>query len=376
MAINTRARQMVAEGRDVISFAAGEPDFATPSHIVAAATKASLDPANHHYTPAAGLGELREAVAAYTYDHSRVSVDASNVMITNGAKQAVFNSFAALLDPGDEVLLPTPYWVTYPAAIALAGGMAIPVPTATGQGFKVSVADLEEARTPATRALVMVSPSNPTGAVYTHSEIRAIGEWAADAGIWVVSDEIYQRLVYPGGTAASIAAAAPGLDTWILINGVAKSYAMTGWRVGWMVAPEDVIDAAVRFQSHATSNVNNIAQKAALAAIQGPQEVVDEMQQAFDRRRRLMFEMVSSIDRVDCIEPEGAFYVFPEVSAFLSDAHPTTAALAESILEETGAALVPGDSFGAPGYLRLSYALSEAEIEAGVSRIAGMFGRI
>ena len=372
MAVNTRARQMIADGRDVISFAAGEPDFPTPEHIVAEAARAAHDPSNHRYTAAAGLPELREAAAAYTRQHSGVPVDAAEVLITNGAKQAVFNSFAALLDPGDEVLIPAPYWVTYPAAVQLAGGVPVPIATTTETGFKVTVPDLEAARTDSTRALVMVSPSNPTGAVYSAEELAAIGAWANDNGVWVVADEIYQRLVYPAGTAPSIAAVSSGLETWVLVNGVAKSYAMTGWRVGWMVGPTELINAAARLQSHSTSNVNNVAQRAALAALNGPQEVVEQMRKAFDERRRLMHRLVSSIDGVTCPEPRGAFYVFPDVSQLLGGRYVTSADLAEGILEETGAALVPGESFGTPGFLRLSYALGTDDIEVGVSRIAEM----
>ncbi len=365
---------MVAEGHEVISFAAGEPDFPTPEHIIAAATDAAHNPANHHYTAAAGLPDLREAVAAYTLEHSLVEVETSQVAITNGAKQAVFNAFAAILDPGDEVLLPTPYWVTYPASIQLAGGIPISTPPSPSAPFKVDVEDLEAAKTDRTRALVLVSPSNPTGSSYEHDELKAVGEWAEENEVWVVADEIYQRLVYPAGTAPSIAAVCPELETWILVNGVAKAYAMTGWRVGWLAGPRDIIDAAIRLQSHATSNVNNIAQRAALAAIQGPQESVDLMRQAFDRRRKLMHGMVSSIDGVTCAEPEGAFYVFPDVSRLLGGRFTTSAELAEGILEDAQVAVVPGESFGTPGFVRLSYAASDADIEEGVSRIAGMFG--
>ncbi len=376
MAVNTRAKQLAADGRDVISFAAGEPDFPTPEHIVAAAARAAHDPANHHYTAAAGLPPLREAVAEYTARYSGVRVSADEVIITNGAKQAVFETFAALLDPGDEVLLPVPYWVTYPAAVELAGGIVVPVESGIEAGFKLTVDDLEKARTEKSRALVLVSPSNPSGAVYDESEIRSIGDWANTNGIWVVADEIYQRLVYHADIAPSVAALAPGFENWVLINGVAKSYAMTGWRVGWMVGPKDIVDAATRFQSHATSNVNNIAQQAALAAVTGPQDVVEQMRLAFDKRRQLMHEMVSSIERVECLQPDGAFYVFPDVTGVLGGQYPTSASLVEGILEETGAALVAGESFGAPGFVRLSYALGEKEIATGVSRIAEMFGRL
>lgn len=356
----------------MIAFAAGEPDFATPEHITAAAARASHDPANHRYTANPGLIELREAVAAYTLTHSDVQVDSSEVMVTNGAKQAVYETFAALIDPGDEVLLPNPHWVTYPAGVRLADGVPVPVESGIEQGFKVTVDDLERKRTDKTKMLVFVSPSNPTGAVYSEAEARAIGEWARDTGIWVMADEIYQRLIYNDASAPSIAAVTPRFENWVLINGVAKAYAMTGWRVGWMIGPKDVIDAAARLQSHATSNVANIAQKAALAALEGPQETVEEMRLAFDRRRQLMYKMIDEIDGITCLEPNGAFYVFPDVSGLLGDRWQTSAELASHILEEAAVAVVPGESFGTPGFLRLSYATSEAEIEAGIERIAAV----
>lgn len=374
MAVANRSRELTAQGRDIISFGAGEPDFPTPEHIVAAATRAAHDPANHHYTANSGLAPLREAVAAYTTNYSGVEAAPSQVLITNGAKQAIFQSFAALLDPGDEVLLPTPYWVTYPAGVELAGGVPVGVPATRATGFKVSPADLEAARTERTTILVFVSPSNPTGAVYTTEEARAIGEWAAGHDIWVIADEIYQRLVYGHPVAPSIVGATPSLDNWILVNGVAKSYAMTGWRVGWMVGPEDIIDAAARHQSHATSNVNNIAQQAALAAISGPQETVEEMRLAFDQRRKLMYGMLSEIPGVETLEAEGAFYLFPDVTALLGGRFPTSTALAAAVLEEAGVALVPGESFGTPGHLRLSYAASMEDIEKGMGRIDSMIG--
>lgn len=370
MAISARARELAAEGREVIAFGAGEPDFSTPEHITAAAARAAHDPANHHYTANAGLAELRKAVAAYTAEYSGVQVDASEVMITNGAKQAVYQTFAALVDPGDEVLLPSPHWVTYPAGVRLSGGVPVPVETGIEQGFKVSVSDLEANRTERTKLLVFVSPSNPTGAVYTKDEALEIGEWARDNDIWVLADEIYQRLVYTGGDAPSIAGVTPRLENWILVNGVAKAYAMTGWRVGWMVGPGDVIDAAERLQSHATSNVGNVAQHAALAALTGPQDTVEEMRLAFDRRRRLMYTMVGAIDGITCIEPEGAFYVFPDVSRLLGDRWATSSALATDILERGGVAVVPGESFGTPGFIRMSYATNDADIEKGIERIA------
>lgn len=376
MAISTRARELRAEGRDVISFGAGEPDFPTPEYIVVAAAKAAHDPANHHYTANPGLAPLREAVASYTQTFAGVEADASEVIITNGAKQAVFQAFAALIDPGDEVLLPTPYWVTYPAGIDLAGGVPVPVATTAANGFKVTIDDLEAARTDRTQALVFVSPSNPTGSVYTATEARAIGEWAHANDVWVIADEIYQRLVYSVDVAPSLVGETPGLENWVIINGVAKSYAMTGWRVGWMVGPTDIVAAAARHQSHATSNVANIAQQAALAAITGPQETVEQMRQAFDVRRKLMYSLVAAIPGVDCVEPDGAFYVFPDVSTVLGDRFETSEQLAEGILEEAGVAVIPGESFGAPGFVRLSYAVGEDDIRRGIGRIADLIGSL
>lgn len=374
MAISARARELASLGRDVIAFAAGEPDFATPEHVTAAAARACHDPANHHYTANAGLIELREAIADYTKRYSGIPVDASEVVVTNGAKQAVFQTFAALIDPGDEVLLPSPHWVTYPSGVELAGGVPVPIETTTEAGFKVTVADLERHRTDRTKMLVFVSPSNPTGAVYTEEEAAAIAKWANEHDIWVMADEIYQRLVYKTDLAPSIAPTEPRFEKWVLINGVAKAYAMTGWRVGWMIGPEDIMAAAARHQSHATSNVANVAQHAALAALTGPQDSVEEMRSAFDRRRQLMYSLISEIDGVDCVEPEGAFYVFPDVSQLLGERWNSSADLALSIIEEQGVALVPGESFGAPGFLRLSYATSDADIEAGIGRIAALLG--
>jgi len=377
LAINTRARQLIAEGRDVISFGAGEPDFSTPGHIVEAAIAAARDPAHHHYTPNAGLRPLREAIADYAVRYSGVAVSPEQVLVTNGAKQGIFQTFAALLDPGDQALLPAPHWVTYPAAIELAGGVPVSVPSGMGSEFKITVDDLERQYTERTKLVVFVSPSNPTGSVYDVDEARRIGEWARDRHVWVVTDEIYQRLVYGNDEVApSIAGVTAGLEDCVLINGVAKSFAMTGWRVGWMIGPEDVIDAAARHQSHATSNVNNIAQMAALEAITGPQESVEEMRQAFDKRRQVMVSMLADAPGVQCLEPQGAFYVFPNVEELLGDRYPTSAALAEGLIEEAGVAVVPGESFGAPGHLRLSYALADDDLERGVARMVEMFGTI
>jgi aspartate aminotransferase len=377
LAISNRARELRAEGRDIVSFGAGEPDFPTPDHIVTAATKAAADPSNHHYTANAGLPPLRRAIAEYTQAHSRVEVDDDQVLVTNGAKQAIFQTFAALLDPGDEVLLPAPHWVTYPAGIELAGGVPVSIPTRPEAGFKVTVDDLEAHLNERTKLLMFVSPSNPTGAVYSSDEARIIGEWALANDVWVVADEIYQRLVYGHDeTAPSIAATTPRLENYVLINGVAKSFAMTGWRVGWMIGPPDVVGAAARHQSHATGNVNNVAQMAAVAALTGPQETVDAMREAFNKRRQKMVSMLSDVPGVQCVEPDGAFYVFPEVTGILNDTHPTSESLAEGLLDEAGVAVVPGTSFGAPGFIRLSYALADEDLERGVERMVRMFGRL
>lgn len=377
LAISNRARELRAEGRDVISFGAGEPDFPTPDHIVAAAARAAGDPASHHYTANAGLPALRSAIASYTREYSGVEVEDNAILVTNGAKQAIFETFAALLDPGDEVLLPAPHWVTYPAGIELAGGVPVSIPTAMEDGFKVTIDDLERHTTDRTKLLVFVSPSNPTGAVYTAEEARRIGEWAIERDIWVAADEIYQRLVYgEDRVAPSIAEVTPGLEKVVLINGVAKSFAMTGWRVGWMIGPSDVIGAASRFQSHATGNVNNVAQIAATEALTGPQDTVEAMREAFGKRRETMLSMLAEAPGVACAEPAGAFYVFPSVTGLLGDRYPTSEALAEGLIEEAGIAVVPGDSFGAPGYIRLSYALSDADLERGVTRMLDMFGRL
>jgi aspartate aminotransferase len=377
LAINNRAREMAADGKDVISFGAGEPDFPTPPHIVEAAAKAASDAANHHYTANVGLPPLRAAVADYTRKYSGAQVEEGQILVTNGAKQAIFQTFAALLDPGDEVLLPAPHWVTYPSGIELAGGTSVSIPTRMEDGFKVTVEDLDRHLTPNTKMLVFVSPSNPTGSVYTEAEAKAIGEWARDHGIWVMADEIYQRLVYrDGDVAPSIAAATPGLENVVIINGVAKSFAMTGWRVGWMIGPADVVGAAARHQSHATGNVNNVAQIAALEAITGPQDTVESMREAFDKRRQTMMSMLAGAPGVECVEPSGAFYVFPSVEEVLNDTYPTSESLAEGLLEEAGVAVVPGASFGATGFIRLSYALSDDDLERGVSKMVAMFGSL
>jgi aspartate aminotransferase len=376
LAIDAKAKALKASGRDVIGFGAGEPDFATPAHIVEAAEAACRLPKYHRYTPAAGLPELREAIAAKTQRDSGYAVEAGQVLVTNGGKQAVYNTCATLLDPGDEVLLPAPFWVTYPEAAALAGGVTVPVPTDERTGFRATVEQLEAARTDRTKLLIFVSPSNPTGAVYTPAEVEAIGRWAAEHDVWVMADEIYEHLVYGDAVHASMPVAVPELaDRCVVVNGVAKTYAMTGWRVGWMVGPRDVITAAGNLQSHATSNVSNIAQVAALTAVSGDLSAVAQMRTAFDRRRLTMVNLLREAPGVTCAEPEGAFYCFPNLTGALGrelrGREPATdLELADLILDEVGVAIVPGVAFGAPGYARLSYALGDDDLAEGVTRIA------
>ena len=391
--VDSKAKALQAAGRPVISYAAGEPDFSTPSYIVEAASAAVLDPKNYRYTPAAGLPDLREAIAEKTLRDSGLEVPASRVIVTNGGKQAVYQSFATLLDPGDEVILPTPYWTTYPEAIRLAGGVPVEVFAGVEQNYLATVEQLEAARTPQTKVLLFVSPSNPTGSVYSEEQTRAIGQWALENGIWVISDEIYQNLTYastgpstssegtPGRAmrALSIVEAVPELaDTTILVNGVAKTYAMTGWRVGWMVGPADAIAGAANLQSHLSSNVSNISQRAAIAALTGPQDAVETMRLAFDRRRQTIVRELSAIDGIRCPMPEGAFYVYPDVSGLLGrewgGVTPTTSLqLADLILEQAEVAVVPGEAFGPSGYVRLSYALGDDALLEGVRRLQRLF---
>jgi len=377
--VDGKAKALQAAGRPVISFAASEPDFPTPEHIVEAALAAVRDPKNHRYTPAAGLPELREAIAAKTLRDSGLEVSPAHVVVTNGGKQAVYQAFATLLDPGDEVLVPTPYWTTYPEAIRLAGGVPVDVFAGSEQDYLVTVEQLEAARTPRTKVLLFVSPSNPTGAVYSPEQTRAIGEWAEEHGLWVISDEIYQNLTYDGVRAVSIVEAVPALaDRTILVNGVAKTYAMTGWRLGWMVGPADAIKAAANLQSHLSSNVSNISQRAGIAALTGPQDAATVMRDAFDRRRLLIVAELNKIPGVITPTPQGAFYVYPDVSALLGRSWggvtPTSSLeLADLILDQVEVAAVPGEAFGPSGYLRMSYALGDAALLEGVQRLQRLF---
>ena len=378
--VDAKAKALQAEGRPVISYAAGEPDFPTPAHIVEAAAKAVLDPKNHRYTPAVGLADLREAIAQKTLRDSGTQVSANQVVVTNGGKQAVYQAFAVLLDAGDEVLLPTPYWTTYPEAIALAGGKTVKVFAGSEQGYKVTVEQLDKAKTARTKVLLMCSPSNPTGAVYSKEEIAAIGTWAHQNDLWVITDEIYQNLVYDGLKAYSITEVVPEMiDRTILVNGVAKSYAMTGWRLGWMAGPADAMKAAANLQSHLTSNVNNIAQKAALAALTGSQDEVQNMLKAFDRRRKLAVSELGKIDNWLAPMPQGAFYVYSDVRGLLGKTWNgkqinTSLELCDFILEEVEVALVPGEAFGPSGYVRMSYALGDEPILEGIQRLQKLFG--
>lgn len=376
LAVDARAKAMKAAGRPVIGFGAGEPDFPTPGYIVEAAVAAAREPRFHKYTPAGGLPELKEAIAAKTLRDSGYRVEPSRVLVTNGGKQAVYEAFATLLDPGDEVLVVAPYWTTYPEAIKLAGGVQVDVVTDETTGYLATVEQLEAARTERTKVLLFVSPSNPTGAVHTREQTVEIGRWAAEHGLWVVTDEIYEHLVYGGAEFTSIATAVPELgDRVVVLNGVAKTYAMTGWRVGWLIGPADVVKAATNLQSHATSNVANVSQMAALAALSGDLSAVAEMRAAFDRRRQTMVRMLNEIPGVLCPEPKGAFYAYPSVKELigkeLRGRRPASSAeLAELILEEAEVAVVPGEAFGTPGYFRLSYALGDEDLVEGVSRLA------
>jgi aspartate/methionine/tyrosine aminotransferase len=375
LAVDAKAKALKAAGRPVIGFGAGEPDFPTPDYIVEAAAAATKVAANHRYSPTPGLPDLRDAIVAKTKRDSNYEITADQVLITNGGKQAVYQAFATIVDVGDEVLLPSPYWTTYPECIQLAGGKAVEVFADETQNYLVTVEQLEAARTPKTKALLFCSPSNPTGSVYSVEQVKAIGEWALKNNIWIIADEIYEHLLYDGATAPSMPVLVPGLaDTTIILNGVAKTYAMTGWRVGWMIGPKDVIKAATNLQSHLTSNVSNVSQRAAIAALTGDLAAVHKMGEAFNRRRKLIVSLLNEIPGFSCPTPTGAFYVYPSVKGVLGKTirgkTPTTSAeLATLILEEVEVAAVPGEAFGPSGYLRFSYALSDEDIVEGIGRI-------
>lgn len=379
LAVDAKAKALKAKGENVIGFGAGEPDFPTPERIVEAAVRAARDPKFHRYTPAAGLPELREAIAGKTLRDSGFVCDASQVLVTNGGKYAVFVAFAALCNPGDEVIIPAPFWTTYPEAVSLAGGVSVVVDTTEVSEFKVTVEQLEKVRTPKTKVLLFVSPDNPSGAVYTPEETIAIGKWAVEHGIWVITDEIYEHLTYGKHTFSSMPTLVPELaDTCVIVNGVAKTYAMTGWRVGWMIGPKDVMKAAINFQSHTTSNVSNVAQIAALEAVSGDLSAVAMMREAFERRGTLMHKMLSDIPGITCMEPQGAFYCFPSVKGLLGQniggqLATNSMQLADMVLEQAKVAFVPGEAFGAPGYARFSFALGDADLVEGMDRLANLF---
>jgi aspartate/methionine/tyrosine aminotransferase len=379
LAVDSKAKALKAAGRPVVGFGAGEPDFPTPDYIVEAAAEACWVPANHRYTPAGGLPELKKAIVEKTIRDSGYAVEPNQVLVTNGGKQAIYEAFATLLDPGDEVIVPAPYWTTYPEAIRLAGGVPVEVLADETQDYKVTVDQLEAARTERTKVLLFNSPSNPTGAVYDRAETEALGRWALEHGLWVLTDEIYEHLTYDGVEAPSLPVVVPELaDTCVVVNGVAKTYAMTGWRVGWVLGPQDVVKAATNLQSHATSNVTNVAQRAAIAAVSGDLSAVARMKEAFDRRRRTIVSMLNEIDGVVCPEPKGAFYAFPSVKGLLGrdfdGVTPTTSAeLAELMLDKAEVAAVPGEAFGAPGYLRFSYALGDDDLVEGITRLQKLF---
>jgi aspartate/methionine/tyrosine aminotransferase len=375
LAVDAKAKALKAAGEPVIGYGAGEPDFPTPVHIVEAAAKACYDPANYKYTPTAGLPELRDAIVAKSMRDSGLEISANQVLVTNGGKHAVATAFMSVLNPGDEVLIPAPFWTTYPEAVYLTGATAVPVMTSEANGFHVTVEDLERARTAKTKLLVFVSPSNPSGAVVAPEEVAAIGRWAAEHDIWVLCDEIYEHLVYGDARFVSMPVVAPELaDRWIVVNGVAKSYAMTGWRVGWMIAAPDVMNAAINFQSQTTSNISNISQRAAIAALTGDLMAVGEMRTVFDRRRQTMSAMLNAIDGISCAEPEGAFYCYPNVTGLLGRSlggrvANSSAELAEVLLETIKIAVVPGEAFGTPGFFRLSYALGDDDLKEGLERL-------
>lgn len=379
LAVDAKAKALKAEGKPVIGFGAGEPDFPTPAHVVEAAKTAAENPANHRYTPASGLPDLRAAIAEATSRDDQIEVSADQVVVTNGGKQAIFNTMATLINPGDEVIIQAPYWVTYPEVVQVFGGVPKIVMSDETTNYKVTVKELEKARTLKTKMLIFVSPSNPTGTVYTPEEIQAIGKWAAKHEIWVMTDEIYQHLVYPGNQYASILNLVPDLsERCVIVSGVAKTYAMTGWRVGWTIGPKNFTKASINLQSHMTSNVSNVAQRAALAAINGSQDIVKTMLESFDKRRQTMVRMLNEIDGVNCPMPGGAFYAYPSVKGLLGKTFGgktinSSMELAEFALDEANVALVPGEAFGTPGYVRMSYALGDADLVEGVARLQKLF---
>lgn len=382
LAVDSKAKAMKAAGVDVIGFGAGEPNFPTPDYVVEAAAEACRDPRNHRYTPTPGLPELREAIARKMLRDSGYEVTPEQVVVTNGGKQAVYEAFQILLNDGDEVIIPTPYWTSYPEAVKLAGGVPVEVFAGADRGFEPDIDAIEAVRTERTRAIIVTSPSNPTGAVWSRETIEAIGRWAVEHHVWVVSDEIYEHLNYDGARTAYIGQVVPEVrDQLLVLNGVAKTYAMTGWRVGWLVAPEPVAKAAAKLQGHMTSNVANVSQRAAIAAVGGDLDAVYAMREAFDVRRKAIVAALNAIDGVHCPTPTGAFYAFADVSGLLNrplgvngSVATSSAELAAMLLDEAHVAAVPGEAFGAPGYLRFSYALADDQLAEGMRRFQAWVG--
>jgi len=376
LAVDAKAKAMKAAGESVIGFGAGEPDFPTPAHIVEAAQAACADPVNHRYSPAGGLPALKEAIAAKTLRDSGFECDPSQILVTNGGKHAVYTAFAALCDPGDEVICPAPYWTTYPEAITLAGGVPVVIDTDVESGFQVTIEQLDAAYTDKTKVLLFVSPDNPSGAVYPREAVKAIGEWAVEKGVWVITDEIYEHLIFGETEFSSMPVEVPDLaQQCLIVNGVAKTYAMTGWRVGWMIGPTDIIKPATSFQSHATSNVSNVAQRAAIAAVSGSLDDVVMMREAFASRAKSIHALLNEIDGVVCPEPQGAFYAFPDLRGLLGRTYggvtvSSTLELADAVLDQAKVAFVPGEAFGTPGYGRFSFALGDDDIAEGIRRLA------
>lgn len=362
LAVSAKAMELKAQGRTIISLSVGEPDFGTPAHICAAA-KAAIDAGFTRYTQEPGIPELRAAVAGYFAAHYGVEAEGANAIVTNGGKQSLYNLLQCLLDPGDEVLIPAPYWVSYPAMVLLADGVPVEVPAPASKGFKVTPEDLERACTPKTRVLIFNSPSNPTGVHYTRQEQDALAAWAVQKGVFVISDEIYDRLVYAPAEPVSLAGWwKKHPENFAIVNGLAKTFAMTGWRVGYTLAHVDLVKAMSKLQGQSTSNICSIAQKAALAALTGPSECVAEMCAAFARRRDLAMQIVGTWKRAVCPRPDGAFYVFPDVSAYYGGKFKDSAEACTLLLEEAGVAAVPGAAFGDDACVRFSYALDDESL--------------
>ena len=372
MAISNKSRELKSQGKPVIGFGAGEPDFPSPDYVVDAAIKAAADPKNHKYSPAAGLESLREVIAKTTKDYSGFEINADNIIVSNGGKQSILTAFLSTLDTGDEVIIPAPYWTTYPEAVKIAGGTPVFIETEKSNNFKVTVDQLEKSKNKNTKMLVWCSPSNPTGVVYTKEESEEIYDWIFKNDLWILSDELYEHLVYEGETSPSPAIYDPELKNTIIVNGVSKSYSMTGWRVGWLIGNKDVIGLGKKIQSQATSNVSNVSQLAAESALLNGLEVTNEMKTAFNRRRLFATEKIKSIPNLSVVESTGAFYLFVDVSHYCSGENGlnTSEEFCEWLLEKYYIAFVPGEVFGTPGFMRLSYALSDEDLDNGLSRLS------